>query len=1805
MKRRYRILSLLLTLGVLLSMLGESFVFVHAQNDVSIVHLKVEDEVNPLCVDSAAPRFSWQMHSGTTGQKQTAYRIVVAGDAAFNTVVWDSGKVMSDVSVGIPYMGRELSPSTCYYWKVTVSDMDGVDVSSDTAWFETGLMGGASAWGEADWIRAGAKTVPVPSDAFHYTVSGEFTCQNTAVGLIFNALDNADFYMWQLQFENNRVVVRPHLHSATGGWNAYGEVYRRDITDLVGGVENFKTTPVKMLIDVTKNEIKTYINNTLVVTIPASEAGGIGPYLGKIGVRSNEDSRGTVANLKMIDYTDDAQGVVVYDYDFSKMNPFYQGTVEDGKFIVSNVGELIPPDGTSVFRKEVLPDAEKTIEKVKLYSSALGVYDLFCNGQRVGGKNADGSMVYDELKPGYTQPGERVYYFAYDITDSFLSEGPNTLSAMVTSGWWSGNVVKRAGLCQPAFLARLEISYTDGTKQLVCTDTSWKSSYESPVRMADIYLGETYDARVDTGWKNSGYNDSDWGNAVVSTEFNGEILAAVPGIKVRVREDLELSPQSITVYDGVVNATDTQYGEIHITGNYQDGDSFELGAGEKAIFDLGQNFAGWPEIQVEGDRGTMITMRHAEMLNDQDGLLARGNDGPEGTLYLAALRTADATGRYILNGEGIETYHASHTYYGFRYVEVSASAPVQIYGLKGQVITSVAEDTGKLTTSDERVNRLSENMRWGQYGNYNSIPSACPQRDEREGWTADAHAFSTTSMYYGNNKSLLSKWTQDIRDAQRDSDGAYPEIAPSHNYDFWLGQAGWAEAGIIVPYNLYKMYGDKRIIEENWDAMQKFMDVYMASTDREGGGLAFGDWLSYESNDTEIRRMVAVAYYAWSAQMMAEMAGVLGKTEDAARYEAVYQTEKAYFQQCFVNADGSLKRTEQTACLLALKIDLLPDAASWNTVKKALIDSIQKYGDRLQTGFIGTSIILTTLSEIGASDVAYRLLLQDENPSWLYSVDQGATTVWERWNSYTKESGFGDAAMNSFNHIAYGTAGEWMFGYMAGIQYDMENPGFKHILLQPEPNQFLTYVDCSYRSPYGTIVSNWKYEGEQLIYNAVVPANSTSTVSLPVEDGKSVLVNGKPADEVTLERDGVVYVKTEEGKAVFHTLSGSFGFVTGVTAQYVISFDTAGENPAYPLDCLVKIDGGPLQSMPNQIKVGAGESVTVEAFAQNGADYSFDCWSGDAVAEGNKITLTAQKNSRLVANFQWTGYESLALGAVVSSNNIFTHESWLPEYLVDGALSPLSGHIGYSSNALDSDAPSVKPWIQLDLGEVMEFDRIHLYPRMDMFSSTGSCNFPIDCTVEVSDDASSWTVIAAYSGDAPYKAPLVILPDGGMTAGRYLRLTVNRVSGVADDGMHRVQLTEFGVYNTSLSTPWEMVVDRIRRIGSIDLSSRCEKRIAAIRAAYDALDADARALVTNYADLTRAEAEQAALLAGVRKLDNAAEVTAISGPGAGGESFDKMLDGRSDTKFGSSAYTTPFIWQTGQPVTASGYSITTGFDSGTFPGRNPTSWRLYGCNDWDGTGGTWIEIAVVDGNYELPDANSVEVRFSISDPAAYRYYKLELPAQGDKWMQITEFALYTNVSEAGADYTEVDAAIGEAPAAADRVKYTPESLRILDDAIAAVVRGKTAGEQAVVDGYAAAIRKAVSGLVTRVEAVEGLLEAMPADEELTKDALAEKRVAVEAAKAAYDALPEDQKTLVDSVLVDAMERKLEILAAGGIENFAKRGDMNNDGKLTVSDVVALRAAIVAGEEAPAGDMNSDGKLTVSDVVALRAAIVAG
>lgn len=783
-------------------------------------------------------------------------------------------------------------------------------------------------------------------------------------------------------------------------------------------------------------------------------------------------------------------------------------------------------DGASWFVTTVRNGGK--VASAKWMTTGLGVYELYLNGQVVG---------EEILKPGFTHYGKTKRSFTYDVTDAInsASGAENVLAVQVTPGWWADKIITPAGHegmigKKVAFRGVLELTYADGSKELFGTDTeNWKAGIAGPVKHAAIFDGEDYDAR-----ELPGYACTDrLGTPEINNEFNGEILPTC-GAEIYLRKDIALKPVKAYVWKDVEGATEDAYGKVVISREYAAGEPMTIAPGETLVVDFGQNAAAVPSFVFNAKEGTVLTCLPSELLNDGNGAKSRGMDGPEGSCHRLNLRIPQ-TGM-ILNYTFAESkkpvaFTPTCTFFGYRLVSITATDEVTIDSIESIPVTSISKgiETGTITTGNELVNRLISNTVWGQRSNYLSVTTDCPQRNERLGWTADTQVFTETGSFFANTSSFFHKWMRDMRDTQTEL-GGFPGVAPQAQYGAdptSMMRLGWADAGIIVPWTIWKQFGDTGIVDENWESMDLFMNHINdnkydhIALSAENGNYQWADWLSYEPLEScsgsafghdkkgkwgplpeaiEYWNYLSASYWVIDAGMMRDMAAATGR--DAARYQAMVDNAKAYIRERFFNANGEFKtailNTMQTPALFALKNNIF-DGEAKDAMIARLRENFAQHGNCLQTGFLGTSILMGTLTDNGMVDIAYELLFQRKNPSWLYSVDNGATTIWERWNSYMIENGMGPRGMNSFNHYAYGCVCEWIWETAAGISSDPAAPGFKHIIMKPVPDKRLGTMDAEYKSAAGVIKSSWKYEGDKWIWNFTIPEGATATVTLPGE----------------------------------------------------------------------------------------------------------------------------------------------------------------------------------------------------------------------------------------------------------------------------------------------------------------------------------------------------------------------------------------------------------------------------------------------------------------------------------------------------------------------------------------------------------------------------------------------------------------------------------------------------------------------------------------------------------------------------------
>ncbi|MBE1441938.1 glycoside hydrolase family 78 protein [Paenibacillus sp. OAS669] len=751
--------------------------------------------------------------------------------------------------------------------------------------------------------------------------------------------------------------------------------------------------------------------------------------------------------------------------------------------------ELLP---SPYFRRTFRLD--KPVRQALVYASALGLYELYVNGERVSG---------DYFAPGWTDYRIRVQYQTYDVT-AYLQKGESVLAAIAGTGWYCGHVgmfgPNRYG-DNPHVLIELHVEYEDGTSQRIVTDEAWKT-FASPIVYSDLLKGETYDARLEPkGWKLPGFDDSGWEAPVVLTAYSGVLNAQVdPPVQVMK----ELLPVSMKKTD---------------RGTY--------------LFDMGQNMVGWVRLRIEdGQEGQQVTVACAEMLNSDN------------TLYSINLREAVQQENYILDGQEEVVLEPHFTFHGFRYVEVSGLTHATLNTVIGRVVHSATPQTGWLQTSNVMLNKLLSNIEWGQRGNFISVPTDCPQRDERLGWTGDAQIFARTASYNMDVGRFFNKYMIDVIDAQHPS-GAFPDVAPDGGWEEFKhnnkelnwhapDNGGWGDAGVIIPWTVYQVYGDLRILERCYPAMVKWVEYLKEKSSgliREGYS-NYGDWLSVNA-DTP-KDVLDTAYFAYSTSLLAKAAKALGNDEDERKYNELFEAIKRAFGAAFVKEDGRIKGDTQTVYVLALKMNLLTESQRKLAIEH-LVSNIREHDLHLTTGFLGVGYLLPALTEMGREDIAYSLLTQDTFPSWLYSVKHGATTIWERWDAWTETDGFQNPGMNSFNHYSLGSVGEWMYQTILGINAVEEQPGYKHILIHPRPGGGLQSAKGEFKSVYGTIRVEWKQEMSYFLLKVRIPVNTTATIHVP----GTILIDGQRESQGVLR-----LVKTNNHETIYEAGSGSYTFIS-------------------------------------------------------------------------------------------------------------------------------------------------------------------------------------------------------------------------------------------------------------------------------------------------------------------------------------------------------------------------------------------------------------------------------------------------------------------------------------------------------------------------------------------------------------------------------------------------------------------------------------------------------------------------------------
>ncbi len=1132
---------------------------------IMITDLKTESMTTPLGIDAASPSFSWKLNTGRPGASQTAYRIIVSQSPSLISPVWDSGQITSDNSVSVRYAGTPLAPSVRYYWQVTVWDNKKTAAVSEVSWFETGLMGkDASVWKGAQWIGAPFRTTNTAAlTTYQLTVDTLTEAGNTA-GIVVSARNKDNFVLFEFDMDNRILKVFEYNDNAWDGSFQDGN-FPTIVT--LGKADGYPISTAavsagrehkwnRISICVMEREVTVTINNRPVIDHEANLMPHADMFVPRRSCLSSIGFRqpGSCAEYDNLIISNPVTGDIYQQETFSDDTGCLSilGVCENNRLIVSDRFELAcPVPAVNLLRGF---QTESKIAKARLYAAARGFYGIQINGTRL-----DDSYY----NPGFTDYRLRIPYQTFDISD-LVKTGLNRILVTVAKGYYSGYCGYAGPMKygeQNSFLARIDVTFEDGTCQTLVTDSDWKFTDKGPVTDSDYLDGENYDARLEPiGWDTESYADLSWKPCGIlpwpqfAVPTNGRFSKPVP---------FELTAQ-----EGPAAQVERILKPVSVTENP---------AGHY-VYDFGQNMVGTIRLSVKGERGLSLKIRYGEM------------SYANGEIYIKNIRSAANTDTYTLKGnpDG-ETFVPTYTSHGFRYVEITGNGHLLfdndcIISLEGLVLCNTPEMIGDFSCSDPLINKLQNNIQWGQRGNSLLVFTDCPQRNERMGWTGDAQVFAATAAYNMDIKAFMRKWLLDVRDGQLmyNKQGAVPDTAPLGGDNRPAGCAGWADAAVIVPWEMYLATGDVQFLEENYDCMQKWI-AYQSLDSRQNYGLrtvngtarpersdlasipfiqvqqSRGDHLTFDESTPFI--LTATAYAAHAADLMSRIAEILGKPEDSAFYRTRFEQIRQAFCEAWVQPDGSLaywgemcKSTpdtngaiinqtrysnapsnphhpSQTAYALAIDFDLMP-AETMTRTAECFIQSIKDRDEHLSVGFLGISHLLPALTKIGENELAYRLMEQKGNPGWLYSVINGATTIWERWNSYIAETGtFGDVSMNSFNHYAYGAIGQWMYQTVLGIRTGEapDETGYKRIYLRPHWGGSLTWAKGWHQSPYGLIESAWERRNGQIIYRCTVPANTTAKLILP------------PAQTISAQAEAKS-LPSEKGYAAYELKPGTYTF---------------------------------------------------------------------------------------------------------------------------------------------------------------------------------------------------------------------------------------------------------------------------------------------------------------------------------------------------------------------------------------------------------------------------------------------------------------------------------------------------------------------------------------------------------------------------------------------------------------------------------------------------------------------------------------
>jgi alpha-L-rhamnosidase len=1134
-----------------------------AQGALQPANLRCEARVNPLGIGNPTPELSWQLQSVGTGtayrgETQTAYEIQV-GTSAGGANLWDSGKVISSQTLNIVYAGRALTSGAQCFWQVRVYDgSNNVSAWSAPAQWSMGLL---NSWDwTAQWIGYDAAHDLTPQQAANKSL---FNTSNLNWICYPNSLAQAGIQQSLLR----KQVVLPSGETMT---NAVMALYADNFCNVYVNGQEMSNAAARWEATAQIN-VTAWLHagtNLLALGATNSDVQDAANVIGQLVVQF---ASGSVSNIP-VDGTWKAAQTAPANWPATNFDDSGWTTAE------SNSGTPWGTPALNDIARVPAPYLRKTFEVPQavtnaiVYVTALGAYELRLNGQKVGN---------DVLTPGWTQFTKRVYYQTYDVT-AMVQAGSNTLSAILGDGWYAsvlafkGQRLNYGGT--PRFMAQLVLTFSAGGTETVATDSSWVASY-GPIQFGDLLMGSGYDARLEMpGWDTTNFDDSAW--PPVTT---GLSAAAVGYSNVTaIVTALETNNQLNFVANNATMGGDPAYGIVKTlqitftlggtnqTQNFPENSTVNIGGTGQTLtviqalygnaaafpgvgglqvqaaltepsrclatlaatnltepkpgcftFDLGQNMVGWAQLNISGQVGDRITIRHGEMLN------------PDGSIYTANLRGADSTDFYTFGTNGTIVYEPRFTFHGFRYVELRGlSVPPTLSSVTGIVVHSDITPTGAFVCSSPLVNKLYSNITWSQRGNYLEVPSDCPQRDERMGWTGDTEFFVPTATYNFDVQSFFRRHLITLCQDSQEGNGAYADVAP--DLGVGSGAAAWGDAGWICPYNIYRSYDDTNVIADHFASFQTYGQFLAANaSDFVIAGLPgdFGDWLNLGGGASDT--VIDTAYYAYYAQAMSEMAAAIGNTAAAATYAALHSNIVAAFTN-FFNSDGTFADgSSQTGYALAFTLNLVPAGLS-NEVAQQFAASIAQFDDHLATGFIGTPRLLPALHIAGLDDLAYQLLLQQSYPSWLYQVTLGSTTMWERWDGWTPGAGFQSPTMNSFNHYAFGSVGQYLYSAVGGI--NPASPGYQTILIQPVVGEGLTWANTSYNSTRGLISTAWTNAGGAFNLAVVIPPNTTAQIEVPTTNASAITESGLPA----ANSPGVTYMGLSNGYAIYAVGSGNY-----------------------------------------------------------------------------------------------------------------------------------------------------------------------------------------------------------------------------------------------------------------------------------------------------------------------------------------------------------------------------------------------------------------------------------------------------------------------------------------------------------------------------------------------------------------------------------------------------------------------------------------------------------------------------------------